>query len=202
MKLIGPWGSGYTRRVGITLKLLEIPFEHLDWTGREWREAIREYSPMVKVPAFELDDGDVLVDSSAIIDHLYELVGPQKSLLPTHGLPRRDALFHSAIGMEIYAKVIQIYSELSHPTSSHMGRLQALMRQVMAGFQMIEDRNPNGGPWLLGESLSHADIMPVVAFQSAAGHPIFADINAGNFPRLAGISLRASKLPAFVETEY
>jgi glutathione S-transferase len=49
MKLIGPWFSGYTRRVGITLKLLGIPFEHLPYHAYEQQDLIRPFSPMVKV---------------------------------------------------------------------------------------------------------------------------------------------------------
>jgi len=51
MKLIGPWFSGYTRRVGVTLNLLGISFEHLPNHAYEQQELIRPFSPMVKVPA-------------------------------------------------------------------------------------------------------------------------------------------------------
>ena len=46
MKLVGPWISGFTRRTGITMKLLGIPFEHLDLNAYTEKEAVRRYSPM------------------------------------------------------------------------------------------------------------------------------------------------------------
>ena len=92
MKLIGPWFSGYTRRVGITLKLLGIPFEHLAYHAYEQQDLIRPFSPMVKVPALALDDGTVLYDSAAIIEYLHEEVGPERALLAPSGVNRRDAL--------------------------------------------------------------------------------------------------------------
>lgn len=199
MKLIGPWMSGYTRRVGITLKLLGMPFEHLDWSGYAQRDAIRQYSPMGKVPALALDDGDVLVDSSAIVDYLYELAGPTQTLLPAAGQTRRDALFCAAVALEAYGKHSQIYMEMSRPAAGrHQGLIEALLRQVLTGFQMLEARAVL--PWMLGEQLSHADIMTVVTFQAAAAHPIFGDVNAINFPKLAAIAERARQLPAFIET--
>ncbi len=200
MKLIGPWGSGYTRRVGITLKLLDLPFEHLNWTGPSWREAIRQHSPMVKVPALVLDDGESLVDSSAIIDYLYEIAGPEKSLLPASGAARRLALYHSAIASEIYGKQIQIYREMPQPGMPLSRRVEYYAQQIMAGFQTMEDKAQ--GPWLLGDKLSHADVMAVVAYQDAQGNPLFEAVNETNFPHLARVAHNAMALPAFAETFY
>lgn len=200
LKLIGPWGSGYTRRVGITLKLLDIPFEHLNWTGAAWRESIRRFSPMVKVPALVLEDDEVIVDSSAIIDFLYEIAGLEKSMLPVAGAERRLALYHSAIASEIYGKQIQIYQELSQHEFAVTARVRYFLQQVLAGFQAIEHRAK--GKWLQGDKISHADVMAVVAFQSTADNPIFADVNASNFPHLSRVVEQAMSLPAFLETYY
>lgn len=200
MKLIGPWGSGYTRRVGITLKLLDLPFEHLDWTGPAWRESIRRFSPMVKVPALVLDDGEALVDSSAIIDYLYELAGPDKSLLAASGAERRLALFHSATALEIYSKQIQLYGAMPLPGEPLSRRAQYYLQQALAGFRMIEDKA--NGHWLQGDALSHADVMAVVAFQAALDHPLFQDVSADHFPHLGRVASNAMALPAFSETRY
>ena len=51
MKLVGPWLSGFTRRTGITMKLLGIPFQHLNLNAYTEKEEVRRYSPMGKVPA-------------------------------------------------------------------------------------------------------------------------------------------------------
>ena len=80
MKLVGPWLSGFTRRTGITMKLLGIPFEHLNLNAYVDKEEVRRYSPMGKVPALVLDNGEVLIDSAGIIDVLHEMVGPEGAL--------------------------------------------------------------------------------------------------------------------------
>jgi glutathione S-transferase len=41
MKLVGPWISGFTRRTGITMKLLGLPFEHLDLNAYTQKEEVR-----------------------------------------------------------------------------------------------------------------------------------------------------------------
>ena len=61
MLLIGMFDSPYVRRVAITLKLLEIPFDHGNWSVGADFDRIREYSPLGRVPVVVLDDGAVLV---------------------------------------------------------------------------------------------------------------------------------------------
>src|SRR6202022_3419240 len=92
MKLVGPWLSGFTRRTGITMKLLGIPFEHLNLNAYAQKEEVRRYSPMGKVPALVLDSGEVLIDSAGIIDVLQEMVGPEEALIPPSGPARFRAL--------------------------------------------------------------------------------------------------------------
>src|SRR5262245_56505706 len=68
MILIGQYDSPFVRRVGIALTLYGIPFEHKPWSTFGEADKIRPYNPLTRVPTLVLDDGDVLVDSAAIID--------------------------------------------------------------------------------------------------------------------------------------
>ena len=111
MKLVGPWISGFTRRTGITMKLLGIPFEHLNLNAYTDKEEVRRYSPMGKVPALVLDNGEVLIDSAGIIDVLHEMVGPGKGLIPPSGSARFRALKLIGIGVNIYPKASSLYDE-------------------------------------------------------------------------------------------
>ena len=76
MMLIGMFDSPYVRRVAVTLKHLEIPFEHANWSVGADFERIREFSPLGRVPVLVLDDGTALTDSAAILDAIDDQVGP------------------------------------------------------------------------------------------------------------------------------
>ncbi|WP_109480192.1 glutathione S-transferase family protein [Paraburkholderia sp. C35] len=199
MKLIGPWFSGYTRRVGITLKLLGIPFEHLPFHAYEQQDLIRPFSPMVKVPALVLDDGDILYDSASIIDYLHEQVGPARALLAANGADRRDALQFIGIASAIYGKLSDIYDETLRPSELQIASSsESLRTQALAGFQMLESRAGDG--WLVGNTLSQADVMVVITFQSASLAMMPDVIHAAAFPKLAQLAARAMEIDAFDST--
>ena len=74
MLLIGVNRSPYTRRVAVTLKAYGLPFEQRDLSGFGNRAEVRAANPLGRIPALVLDNGETLVDSAAIIDHLDEVV--------------------------------------------------------------------------------------------------------------------------------
>ena len=76
MMLIGMFDSPFVRPVAISMKLLDIPFEHADWSVGKDFERIRRYNPLGRVPTLVLDDGEALMETSAILDYLDERVGP------------------------------------------------------------------------------------------------------------------------------
>ena len=199
MKLIGPWFSGYTRRVGITLKLLGMPFEHLPYHAYEEQELIRPFSPMVKVPALALDDGTVLFDSAAIIDYLHEEVGPEPALLAPSGKNRRDALQFIGIASAIYGKLSDMYDESIRPPEHQIARIvESHRQQALTGFQMIESRAGTG--WLVSDALSQADVMVVISWQSASLAFMPDVVHAAAFPKLARLAARAMEMDAFSST--
>src|SRR5689334_7256023 len=73
MKLIGTYVSPYARRVATALVSRAIPYEHEDLNGYADPIRAREFNPVGKVPVLELDDGERLIDSGAILDHINEL---------------------------------------------------------------------------------------------------------------------------------
>ena len=92
LSLIGHYDSPFVRRVGISLHILGMPFERQLLSVFSNADELRSYNPVGRVPALVLDDGEVLIDSAAILDHLDEVVGPQRALMPGSGKARRDAL--------------------------------------------------------------------------------------------------------------
>lgn len=199
MKLVGPWISGFTRRTGITMKLLGMPFEHLSLDAYVDREEIRRYSPMGKVPALVLDTGEVLIDSAGIIDVLYELAGPDKALIPPSGAARLKALQLIGIGLNIYPKLTALYEESLRPQSYQLQSVfERLAEQAIIGLKQLEAEAGDG--WLVNDTLSQADIMTVVSYQGASMVVLRDHVTAKNFPRLAALTERAMKIEAFAST--
>ena len=199
MKLVGPWISGFTRRTGITMKLLGIPFEHLDLNAYTQNEEVRRYSPMGKVPALVLDDGEVLVDSPGIIDVLYEMAGPEKALMPPSGAQRLKALQLIGIGLNIYPKLTALYDESQRPANYRLqSAIEGFAEQAIIGLKLLEAEARDG--WLVNDKLSQADVMAVVCYQGASMFVLPDLVNAKNFPRLAALTERAMKIDAFAST--
>jgi glutathione S-transferase len=199
MKLVGPYISGFTRRTAITMKLLGIPFEHLDLNAYTDKEEVRRYSPMGKVPALVLDNGEVLIDSAGIIDMLHERVGPEKALIPPSGSARLKALQLVGIGINIYPKLSSLYAETLRPKEHQLQSVfEGLAEQAIIGLKLLEEQTGDG--WYVSDTLGQADIMAVVCYQAAAGFVLPDHVNAKNFPRLAALSERAMKIDAFVST--
>ena len=199
MKLVGPYISGFTRRTAITMKLLGIPFEHLDFNAYTQKEEVRRYSPMGKVPALVLDNGETLIDSAGIIDVLHEMAGPRKALMPPSGAPRLKALQLLGIGMNIYPKLSSLYDETLRPKEHQLQSVfEGLAEQAIIGLSLLEAQTGNG--WYVNNTLGQADIMTVVCYQASAGLILPDHVNAKNFPRLAALAERSMNINAFAST--
>ena len=81
MKLIGMLDSPYVRRVAISLQLLGLPFEHRSLSVFRTFDQFREINPVVKAPTVVFDDGEILMDSTLILEYAEALARPC-SLLP------------------------------------------------------------------------------------------------------------------------
>jgi glutathione S-transferase len=199
MKLVGPYISGFTRRTAVTMKLLDIPFEHLDLNAYTDKEEVRRYSPMGKVPALVLDNGEVLIDSAGIIDLLHERVGTEKALMPPPGPARLKALQLVGIGINIYPKLSSLYDETLRPKEHQVPSIfEGLAEQAIIGLNLLEAQAGDG--WYVNDTLGQADIMAVVCYQASAQFILPDHVNATTFPRLAALSGRAMKIDAFAST--
>lgn len=116
MKLIGRYDSPYVRRVGVSLHVLGLPYEHLPLSPFSQAAELRRLAPIGRMPALVLDNGETLIESAAILDHLDEIVGPRSALLPGSGLDRRKALQTLAYASAACDKAIAINYERRRPT--------------------------------------------------------------------------------------
>jgi glutathione S-transferase len=69
MILIGRYDSPYVRRVGVSLHALAISFELLPLSPFSQAPQFRQFSPIGRMPALILTNGEVLIESAAILDY-------------------------------------------------------------------------------------------------------------------------------------
>ena len=92
MILVGQYDSPFVRRVGVSLRVLGLDYEHDTRSVFGDFDSMRQTNPLGRIPSLVLEDGEVLIDSAAILDWLDETVGPQRALIPPSGDARRRAL--------------------------------------------------------------------------------------------------------------
>jgi glutathione S-transferase len=203
MLLIGMYDSPYVRRVAIGMHLGGIAFEHAPWSVGAEFERIRQYNPLVRVPTLVLDDGEVLLDSAALLDYLDELVGPQHALLPRAGRERRSALKLMAIAVGAADKGReQVYERAFRPPEKRHDPWLARCRTQMHGALGELERHASergAGRWLIGERLTHADITAVCVF-TFLSDALSLSSQSAPYPALRALTARCEGLPEFQRT--
>jgi glutathione S-transferase len=205
MILIGMLDSPFVRRVAISMKLLDLPFEHRSWSVGKDFDRIREYNPLGRVPALVLGDGEpgddeVLIESSAILDYLDDRVGPARALLPGSGPARRQALKLMAIASGAAEKgVLQLYEKAFRPEDKRHEPWVARCRLQMVEALIELDRvcPEHDSSWLLGGQMSQADITAACVFTFCSEA---LALDRERYPRLSTLTARCEALPEFTAT--
>lgn len=158
MLLVGQYDSPYVRRVAIALHLFGLPFERNTMSVFSDADAMRRINPLGRIPSLVLDGGEVLIDSAAILDHLDEVVGPSRALLPPGGAERRRALQITALAAGCIDKAgALVYEETLRPAEKiHAPWLDHCRTQLASGLAALEARTEDG--WYLGAGMMQPDI--------------------------------------------
>ena len=140
MILVGQYDSPYTRRVAIALHWLGIPFARNTLSVFANADEARTINPLGRVPALVLDNGEVLIDSGAILDHVDEVAGPARALLPPNGAARRQALRTIALATGGMEKAVSIvYERVLRPTEKlHQPWLERCQTQLAGSLAALE----------------------------------------------------------------
>lgn len=194
MILIGQYDSPFVRRVGIALTLYDLSFTHRPWSVFGDAEQISRYNPLIRVPTLVLDDGDVLIESHSILDHLDGLMPEGRRLFPVREPQRRKALKVAALATGIAEKAVSLfYEKRLHAAVSDIwvnrcgAQIAAGLAELESYFFAVADEN---------RSLGHAEIAVAVMLRFVKeAHPGLADMAA--YPALAALTASLEALPAF-----
>jgi len=202
MILVGQYDSPYVRRVAVSLHVLELPFERDTRSVFRDAEAMRRINPLGRIPSLVLDDGEVVIDSAAILDHLDEVVGPARALLPPRAAARRRALRTVALATGAIDKAGTIVDEQAlRPADKQyqpwLDRCRTQIDSALAELERITEAALAGGArWHGGERLMQADtaLGSLLGYLRHFGPEMFP---AGAYPALERISDAYEAQPAF-----
>jgi glutathione S-transferase len=199
MKLIGLFDSPYVRRVAITMRLQEVPFEHVALSVFRHQEEMRKLNPLLKVPMLVLDNGERLIDSTFILDYLEGEAPAGKRLVPPSGEARRAVQQQCAIALIATEKAMQVHYEMNlRPKEFSYDPWIARCRgQMHEAFTMLESQPVSRV--LSGADMTQADITAAVALRFAR-HVQPDEFPVGRYPRLEQLSDFCEALPAFLAT--
>lgn len=194
MILVGQYDSFPTRRIGIALSHYDLKFDRDTRSIFANESELARITPLVRIPALVLEDGEVLIDSTAILDTLDEMAG-DRALVPRSGPLRRRILQVTALAQGVGEKAAAVVYERHFHPPQHIAREweSRCLRVASAGLQELEQRVE--GPWICGETLSHADIMTfcTLGYLRLRAPEVVKEVE---IPRLEAIEARCASLSA------
>lgn len=197
MQLIGLLDSPYVRRVAISLQLLRLPFEHRALSVFRNFDEFARINPVVKAPTLVCDDGQVLLDSTLILDYVEGLAAP-RSLMPRTPEERVRTLRLLGLTLAALEKAVQIVYErnLRPPEKQHEPWVTRVTGQMLAALRALEadvSRRPlAAGP----ESIRQDGVTAAVAWHFVQ-QTLPELVPAAGFPALAQHSKEAESLAVF-----
>ncbi|MFJ4067959.1 maleylacetoacetate isomerase [Pseudomonas sp. NPDC089996] len=188
--------SSYRVRIALALKGLEfqaVPVNLLK--GDQRGDAYVAVNPQGRVPALRTDDGDLLVQSPAIIEYLEE-VYPQPALLPAGAAMRARVRGVAAIiGCDVHplhnVSVLNQLRQLGHDEAQVNQWIAHWIGQGLAAVeQLIGDHG-----YCFGDEPGLADVYLIPQVYAAERF----NIDLGGYPRIARVAALAKGHPAFAK---
>ncbi len=192
MKLYSYWRStaAYRVRIALNIKQLKYDYEavHLVKDGGEHlQNEYKTLNPQSLVPALEIDGGEILTQSLAIIDYLEEKY-PEQSLYPTNAIEKAQA---KALALSVACDIHPLNNlrVLKYLKSDGWQQEQVdkwYAHWIHEGFKAIEKQlESSAGQFCFGNTISVADIFLVAQVYNAnrfsvplVDYPLIQKINA------------------------
>lgn len=199
MQLIGMLDSPYVRRVAVSLRLLGLPFEHRSISVFSTFEQFRQINPVVKAPSLVCDDGEVLMDSTLILDYAQALAASGRSLMPSGLAERQQVLRVIGLALAACEKTVQIVYErtLRPPEKQHQPWMDRVQAQLHAAYAALEAELVRQPLAVSSQTITQAGVTAAVAWQFT--HMLLpGQVDVAGHPALQAFSARAEQLPEFL----
>lgn len=199
MQLIGMLDSPYVRRVAVSLQLLGLPFEHRSVSVFRTFEQFQAINPVVKAPTLVCDDGEVLMDSTLILDYAEALARGRRTLMPATLPARQHALRTVGLGLAALDKSLQIIyeHELRPEDKRHAPWLARVTGQLLAACEALDAQLVAHPPVTAPGAEDQAAVTSAVTwtFLQAMVPDV---VPAARFPTVAALTASLETRPAFV----
>jgi len=189
--------SGPSQRVRIALALKNIAYQNVPVNLLTREHLLPEFhaiNPQERLPALKLPGGEVLIQSSAILEYLEETV-PEPPLLPPDAISRAKARSVAAIiGCDIHPlNNLATLNKLRALGQPETAVLAWIADWITAGFNAIEQLIGEEN-WCFGAAPGLADAYLVPQIFSARRFKV----NLEPYPRIVRIEALAVTHPAFI----
>ena len=183
----------------IALHLSQLSFTHTNLSVFRNVDEFREINPLVKAPTLVCDNGEVLMDSTLILDYIQQLSGTEIRLMPEDIVAYQKALRLIGLGLNACDKSVQIVyeRELRPAEKQHRPWLDRVQHQLISAYDLLESYAASRADWLVCERITHAGIAVAVAWQFTQ-HVVADVVPAQKYPALSAFSARAEALPEFM----
>ena len=189
--------AAYRVRIALNLKGLApepISIHLTKEGGKQHSPEYRAVNPQRRVPSLVLDDGEVLMQSPAIIEYLDE-IHPKPAFLPSDPVARaRVRAFASLIGCDIHPlNNLAPLQYLKRVLKQEQPAIDAWYHHwIIEGFTALETMI-RPGPYCFGAEVTLADIYLVPQMYNARRLKVPLDA----FPKQVAADAALAKLPAF-----
>jgi len=202
VKLIGMLDSPYVRRVAISLQLLGLRFEHQSLSVFRTFSEFQQINPVVKAPTFLCDDGEVLMDSTLILQYAEALAHP-RTLMPSDLQELQHDLRLTGLALAACEKSAQIVYErgLRPPEKVHAPWVNRVTGQLLAAYSSLEHELARRPLDVTSTSIRQAGVSVAVAWQFTR-QMLTEIVPAAGYPHLVAFSAAAEALPEFMAAPY
>lgn len=198
MRLIGSATSPYVRRVEVTLRLLDVPFDRDVLSTFVDHERFAAINPVLKAPTLVTDDGVVLMDSTLILEHVERVSPPARPLSPSTLIDH--ARHQRLLGLALAGcdkTVALVYERTQRPAErQHQPWIDRIRDQAGAALSLLDHELRPASEWLFGDAPMQADVTAAIvwAFMRKMAPEVRTEHDC---PALAEFARRAERHPAF-----
>lgn len=199
MLLVGMLDSPYVRRVAISLEYLSVPFEHKAVSVFSTFKEFQNINPVVKAPSLVCDDGEVLMDSSLILQFVEATKTHRGSLWSQRAETMQHEMRAVSLALAACEKSVQtVYERNLRPASAQFEPWMTRVRnQLIAAYDGLE-REVELRKRIFEIPRSQASITAAVVWQFTQS-TLATVVPAENYPGLVALAARMESEPEFIK---